>query len=369
MFNNRLPNYILLQVGTLYIPLLLLLCSTAHAQLRNYSNEFLSIGVDARAFAMGSAYTATTNDVYSAYWNPAGLTRIGDRWQGAAMHAEYFQSIAKYDFAGVAIPLENRNTLAIAAYRFGVDNILNTTELIDNQGNIDYDRLSTFSAADYAVTMSYAGNFFNIPQLDFGITAKLIYRNVGKFANSFGFGMDAGMQYKSRDFTLGVMARDITTTFNVWSVNQDALNTLEVDGVLLNEAPEETIELTKPKLNIGATQKIYLSERFTATGAMDLQFQFAQTNDLISTEFLSFSPAAGVEVGFDDMIFVRAGVNNFQQIPNFDGAVKVNFQPNAGVGFKYHGVSVDYALTNIGGQGIALYSNIFSVKIDMAEFY
>lgn len=347
----------------------LLITTQLNAQFRSYSNEFLNIGVDARAFGMGNAVVANVNDVNATYWNPAGLTQIGDRWQAAAMHAEYFQSIAKYDYLAAAIPLDNRNVIGISLYRFGVDNILNTTELIDNQGNIDYDRISTFSAADYAMKMSYAGHFFNIEDVSFGLSAKLVYRNIGKFANAFGFGLDAGAQYRKGDFAAGIMLRDITSTFNVWSINTDELRQLEIDGVILNEPPEETMELTLPKIQLGLSQKVYFSDKFTGLGELDLNFQFRETHDLVSTSGLSFSPAAGIEVGYDDMIFIRAGVNNFQNVENFDGDNELQFQPNIGLGFKYHGISIDYALTDIGDQSIALYSNIFSIKIDMAEFY
>lgn len=350
--------------------LILLMCATqVTAQFRSYSNEFLNIGVDARAFGMGNAVVANVGDVNSTYWNPAGLAQIGDRWQGAAMHAEYFQSIAKYDYLAAAIPLDNRNAIGISLYRFGVDNILNTTELIDNQGNIDYDRVSTFSAADYALQMSYGGNFFNIEDVNFGLNAKLVYRNVGKFANAFGFGLDAGAQYRKGDFAAGIMVRDITSTFNVWSVNQDELNQLTIDGIVLNEPPEETMELTLPKIQLGVSQKVHFSDKFTGLGELDLNFKLRETNDLVSASNLSFSPAAGVEVAYDEMIFIRAGVNNFQKVENFDGDKEFQFQPNIGLGFKYNGISIDYALTDIGDQSIALYSNIFSVKIDMAEFY
>ena len=41
-----------------------------------YSNEFLAVGVGARALGMGNAFTAVTNDVTSGYWNPAGLLGV-----------------------------------------------------------------------------------------------------------------------------------------------------------------------------------------------------------------------------------------------------------------------------------------------------
>lgn len=342
---------------------------SVQAQFRSYSNEFLNIGVDAQAFGMGNAVVAKSGDVNSAYWNPAGLAKIRNDWQASAMHAEYFQSIAKYDYAAFAIPLENRNVLAISAFRFGVDNILNTTELIDSQGNIDYDRITTFSAADYALQLSYAGYFFNLDEVSFGANAKLIYRNVGEFANAIGFGFDAGMQYTKGDFSLGIMARDITTTFNAWNVNTEKLKQITVDSITLNNAPKETMELTLPKVQLGVSQKIDIYPKFTLTGEFDLNFRLRENNDLVSAQGLSFSPSAGMEAAYDEMVFLRVGVNNIQRTKDFKDEPEIKFQPNAGVGFKYRGFSVDYALTNIGGKGVGLYSNIFSIKFDLGEYY
>ena len=50
------------------------LATTAFAQ--KYSNEFLSIGVGARAQGLGNAVVANIQDVTAAAWNPAGLAAI-----------------------------------------------------------------------------------------------------------------------------------------------------------------------------------------------------------------------------------------------------------------------------------------------------
>ena len=55
-------------------------------------------------------------------------------------------------------------------------------------------------------------------------------------------------------------------------------------------------------------------------------------------------------------------MGNFQQITQIDNTSKLGFQPNIGIGFKYKGIQIDYALTDLGNQSAALYSNIFSVK-------
>jgi len=62
------------------------------------------------------------------------------------------------------------------------------------------------------------------------------------------------------------------------------------------------------------------------------------------------------------------GAGNFQNITQLDGSDNLGFQPNIGVGFKYKGIQVDYALTDIGDQSAAIYSNVFSLKLDWSLF-
>src|SRR5690606_1606359 len=111
--------------------------------------------VDAAALGMANAVTAITSDVNSGYWNPAGLIQLEDN-QLALMHASYFANIATYNYAAFAMPLDDRSAVGFSAIRFGVDDILNTTQLIDQQGNIHYNRISLFSTARGGSTCSYA---------------------------------------------------------------------------------------------------------------------------------------------------------------------------------------------------------------------
>ena len=72
-----------------------------------------------------------------------------------------------------------------------------------------------FNAADYAFIVSYARSL-PLDGLNYGVNAKVIRRTIGDFANSWGFGLDLGLQFKSKnDWEIGVMLRDITTTYNV----------------------------------------------------------------------------------------------------------------------------------------------------------
>ena len=326
----------------------------------------MNIGVDAAAFGMSNAVVASTSDVNSGYWNPAGLVNLKDK-QLSLMHASYFANIANYDYAAFAMPLDDRSAVGLSVIRFGVDDILNTTRLIDEQGNIDYNRISLFSTADYGFTFSYARKL-PLEGFNYGVNAKVVRRIIGDFASSWGFGLDAAIQFQNDKWMFGLMARDITTSFNAWSIDEDKFADIKgaVEGQ--NQELPETTEITIPKLQLGAARKFVFHYDYTLLAEVDLNFRFAETNDVISTSFASITPSLGLEFAYIEMVYVRAGIGNFQNTRQLDGTDAVGFQPNIGVGFKYRGIHVDYALTDIGDQSVALYSNVFSVKLDWEIF-
>lgn len=334
--------------------------------VRKYSNEFLNIGVDAAALGMSNAVVAGTNDVNSGYWNPAGLVNL-EQNQVSLMHAAYFANIANYDYIAFAKPLDDDSAIGLSIIRFGVDDILNTTQLIDEQGNIDFNRISLFSTADYAVTFSYARRL-PIDGLNVGANAKVVRRIIGDFASSWGFGLDVGLQWKKGKWDFGVMARDITTTVNAWSIDEEQFATISdaVEGQ--NQELPESTEITIPKLQMGLGRTWIHHYDYSFRAEVDFNFRFAQTNDVISSSSVSVTPAAGFEFGYNELVYVRAGVGNFQEITQLDNTASLSFQPNIGVGFKYKGIHVDYALTDIGDQSAALYSNVFSLKLDWSLF-
>ena len=346
---------------------LIIVSATNYGQtVRKYSNEFMNIGVDAASLGMANAVTSSTNDVNSGYWNPAGLVQLKDH-QVAIMHANYFANIAKYDYLAYASPIDDQSAWGISIIRFGVDDILNTTELIDSQGNIDYNRISLFSTADYGFTFSYARKL-PIEGFQYGVNAKIIRRIIGKFANAWGFGFDAGLQFERNNWKFGLMARDITTTYNVWNIDEKEYKKVSDAIAGQNQELPESTEITAPKVQLGLSKKFNFHNDYSLLAAANMNMRFTQTNDLISTKFASIDPALGLEFGYTDLVFVRAGVGNFQNVTQLDSSKKVEFQPNIGLGFKYRGIQVDYALTNLGNQNTTLYSNIFSLKVDLGQF-
>lgn len=331
-------------------------------QAPKYSNEFLNIGVGARALGMSNAFVSTTDDVNSGYWNPAGLLGVKSDFQISAMHSEYFAGIAKYDYAAIAKPIDSTQVFGISFIRFGVDDIPNTTELIDANGNIDYDRISSFSAADYAFIFSYARA---LNKLQIGGNFKIIHRKVGDFASSWGFGLDGGLKYTLGKWDLGLLARDVTSTFNAWTFSLDE-NTIDVFTGTGNEIPENGIELTLPRFIFGISRNFEINENFSVRPEFDIDMTTdGKRNVLVKTDLVSFDPHLGVEMDLKKVVYLRLGVGNIQEISEVEGSSSLTLQPNFGIGIKLNRLSLDYALTDVGDRSVALYSNVFSLKVDV----
>lgn len=354
----------------LLVSLFLFTVQSVHSQVK-YSNEFLNIGVGARGLGMSNSVTASTDDVTAGYWNPSNLANIEDKAQIGIMHASYFAGISNYDYGAVAIPIEN-GVVGISMIRFGVDNILNTINFKDPNGNFNYDRITKFSTADYGFLISYARKT-NIEGLNIGGNFKIIYRQIGDFANAYGFGLDASASYTKNSWKFGVMARDITTTVNAWSYTLDQA-TIDVFNETNNEIPQNGTEITLPKLIFGASKEFNIKDQFSIQPEINFDTYFdGQRPVLISSSSVSIDPHLGIEFGYNDFLYVRGGIGNIQKEPTKAGGENWLFQPNFGVGlrlddlFGLGNVILDYALTAIDQTNSSLYSNVFSLRIDISN--
>lgn len=361
-----------MRVKTKLLLVLLLFALHVNAQFRKYSNEFLNIGAGARGLAMGGAQVASTEDGNAGYWNPAGLVYVYEHPAVSLMHAEYFAGIGKYDYLNGAIPLSDKyKTLGISLLRFGVDDIPNTLFLVNPDGSIDYNNIQSFSSADYAFIVSYSQLFKDDDdkQLSWGANTKIIYRNVGSFAQAWGFGFDAGFMYKTPIWRFGVAARDITTTFNAWSFSFTDREK-EVLYLTNNDIPVKSTELTAPSLVLAGAYNFKLSDKLHLLAETNLNFTFdGKRNTLLSANPVSIDPKFGVEANINNVFFLRAGISNFQQALADGDTLNQKkvwiYQPSIGAGFKVGNVTIDYAFTNLANQGNPLYSHIFSLRLDL----
>jgi len=195
----------------------------------------------------------------------------------------------------------------------------------------------------------------------------VIHRNVGKFAQAWGFGLDVGGIYIQKRMTIGLMLRDITTTYNAWS--HDAELVRDIYAQTNNEVPLNSVEITLPKAIASIAYDWKIGDKFNLLTALDLETTFdGASNTLISSSTLSIDPKFGLELGFKNLVFVRGGVSNFQYIKDFEGLESLNFLPSAGLGVILNErFQIDYALSDLGDVSESPYSHIFSVKVSLEK--
>ncbi|WP_154856918.1 putative type IX sorting system protein PorV2 [Cyclobacterium xiamenense] len=348
-----------------YVWVGLVLCGSVKAQgiAPKYSNEFLTIGIGARALGMGGAQVAAVKDVTAAYWNPAGLLGVAHEHEFSLMHAEYFAGIASYDYAAYTTNIQEDNQVAVSIIRFGVDDIPDTRFLYDANGALNYNNIQYFNAADYALILSYARDMSD--HFKMGVNTKIIHRNVGKFAKAWGFGLDFGAIYLVNGWRFGFMARDVTTTFNAWS--HDAAMVRDIYAQTQNEIPVNSIELTLPKAIFSLAKRFELGMDLGLLAVLDLDFSFdGQRNSLYGSSLFNVDPRFGMELAYKETAYLRMGAGNVQRLKNFDGSSYTSLKPGFGLGFRLsEKVLVDYALTDIGSISETPYSHVFSVKVSL----
>ncbi|MEO1626425.1 MAG: hypothetical protein AAFV25_14815, partial [Bacteroidota bacterium] len=288
------------------------------------------------------------------------------------MHAEWFAGIAQYDYIGFAKPLnpEKQSSIGLSVIRLGIDNIPNTLNLIGADGSINYENVTEFSAADYAVFFSYAqqvkikGKTFAM-----GGNAKIIRRVIGTFGNSWGFGLDFGIQHRGEKWKFGLMARDVTSTFNAWSFSLNDREKL-VFANTGNEIPESSVEITRPQFILGAARHFQINEKVELQAEMNWYITTdGERNVLVGSKVFNLDPFAGFELAYRKTLYLRGGVGRFQQALDDDGSGNKSwtFQPTLGVGLKIGRIFIDYAFTDVGNVSQVQYSNIFSVKLNFKE--
>ena len=362
------------KVIILFIGAFFILKYNGYAQFRKYSNEFLNIGAGARGLGMGNAQVASVKDATAGYWNPAGLAQVKTNPLATIMHAEYFGGIAKYDYAAVALPIQDdKRTIGFSLLRFAVDDIPNTLFLVEPDGSLNYNNIQSFSSADYAFLVSLAQKVKQTDKytINAGMNAKVIYRKVGKFANAWGFGLDAGIQLQADKWSVGVVAKDVTTTFNTWKFN---FTDKEKERLYLtnNDIPLKSSEITAPRVVVGGAYNFTFNNNFSLLTEANVNVTFdGKRNTVLSGTTVSADPHVGVEANIKNAFFVRAGVTNFQKALADGDTLNQQkvwiYQPSLGAGFKVKKIYIDYAFTNLANQNNPLYTHVVSLRVNFGR--
>jgi hypothetical protein len=165
--------------------MLLLWCGTAMAGEFSKSGsvgaQFLEIGVGARYNGMGEATAATVRDVYSMYWNPAGLTGISSS-ELAFTTIDYPADI-NLNYVAYAKRFEGLGVLGASVTVLSMSDQEITTVEQPNGTGLKY------SVSSYALQFSYAREL--TARLSFGASLKYIGERI-YHEKSDGIAFDVG---------------------------------------------------------------------------------------------------------------------------------------------------------------------------------
>jgi hypothetical protein len=193
------------------------------------------------------------------------------------------------------------------------------------------------------------------------MVVKLVHRIAGSFANAWGFGLDVSATYERSNWRFAAMGRDITGTFNAWSHNSALLTT--IFNQTGNDIPENSVEVTLPKLILGVSRRFEFAESFEVTPMVDFQLSFdGKRNTVVSGDVVSIDPRIGIETGYKKLAFLRFGLNNMQYVEDFQSNESFVLQWNAGIGTRIKGFEIDYALSDFADSDESVLTHIFSLQ-------
>lgn len=298
------------------------------------SASFLEIGVSARAMGMGGAYTSVIDGPAALSYNPANIVWLNGT-QVEFMHNQWFVD-SYHDFAGVVIPMTTfRSTLGFhyIGLRFD-DQPVRTISRPEGTGEM-------YSAGDYSLAITLAKALTD--RFSFGLTLKYIEERIwnsrggavavdmGIFYRSKIDGLQMGMSISNFGSELKLIGRDLDTTVDPDEDNEN------VDRV---PTSFKTDAFPLPILfRGGISYKLKVGSIGTLLTTADI---LHPTN---TTESINF----GLEFGFMDMFFIRAGYNNL-----FEENAENGLTLGGGLDMfllKTWGLRLDYAYADWGMLG------------------
>ncbi len=303
---------------------------------KKYAGEFMYLGAGARGTSLGGAYGALVNDASASYWNPAALSEVKG-FQLQFMNSKQFISSIQTNYLAVSHPYDDGAVIGLSLYFLTVNNIQNTAsagvfdqttlELV----GLDESKIRSFNTGDYILSASYSRRWNE--QLSWGATLKMLYRDFD-FTTAAGMGLDIGLLYRVRGLRLSAVARDITGTLIAWNSGEK--------------------QWVSPTIGLGAAWPLVLeSLSLTFSPTVGAQFMGEGRDFAAQTSVGPFSAdfMAGLEINYNDVISIRAGMDALQRL-------------NAGIGLKLPHISFDYAFTAYANELGNIHRINFNLAID-----
>jgi hypothetical protein len=299
--------------------------------------DFLTIPVGPRAAAMGGAFTAVANDVTAAYWNPGGLSRIGDI-EFAASFAQWIGG-SQLNWFGLNYQVDENDAFAISINQlnYGQEEIT-TVDQPNGTGQ-------NWSAADIALSLSYARNLTD--RFSIGGTVKYINQKIWNESAS-AFALDIGLLFYTElpGFNIGMNISNFGTEMQL--SGKDLLQPVDIDPAHAGNNSTIASNLATDswplplQFDVGVSYMAINTQMWKWTVAGDAVIPSNQTSYL----------NLGTELNWDDLFSIRGG---YYSINRGGGKIINQSQKgglSTGVGLHYNFggfyAKIDYSYTSFG---------------------
>ena len=250
--------------------------------------QFLKIGVGSKYLAMGDASVAVANDIYSAYWNPAGLADI-ENSEASFTNVNWILDV-NLNYVALAHYFEDFGTVGVSATVLSMgDQEITTFEQQDGTG--DY-----YSATSYAVGLSFSKYLTN--RFAFGTTVKYIGERIDK-TNASGFAFDFGTMLHTgfRSLRLGMSISNLGPEMKFSGPDLNVGYQQDPNG------PTTGAELKATAYNLPMTFRVGMAYDFemSSNSMLTVATELKHPNDNVQ------QGGVGAEFSFQRQYFLRGG--------------------------------------------------------------
>ena len=210
------------------------------------AENFLKLGVGARAIGMGEAFTAVAADANAVYWNPAGLANLDSR-QINVMHNTWLVE-TYYDHISFAAPFKKGAMCAGITY-LGTGDIDKYSVFEENKTPTPVPE-GTFNAYDMALIGGYGWKISD--KLLVGVSGKLLQSKIDSH-DANGLAIDIGVLSKTpvENLTVGGTIQNVGSKIK-FNKNGDPLPLMVKVGAaytMLDNNLTTALDITKARDN------------------------------------------------------------------------------------------------------------------------
>lgn len=293
--------------------------------------QFLKIGPGARALGMGGTYAAVSDDIYAAYWNPAGLAVSKSNTQVTFNHSEWLAEVS-YDFAAASFDVADLGSLFLTVTSLGVpEDKVRTEEFPEGDGRY-------WDASSLAIGVGYAKSLTD--RFSIGFHAKYLQETIWN-SSANGFALDVGTYYITpfNDLVIGASVSNFGTKMQLDGRDIQFNNEPNSDG---NSGPNNIpSQYSMESFDIPLTFRIGLAMDVIKTRFIVVKTAVDATHPNDNTEYVN----SGIEFAFNRMFFLRAGYKSLFLDDSEQGltlGAGLNYETASGLSVSFNYAYADY---------------------------